>query len=175
MRTVIVALALLTAACSGGSRSATSPTTTRNVSAISPATRPTCPAPPVTLPTGGQTVVPVAVPCGCPTQSIVPIPEIDAARTGPVADTALRWIRHVNPAWLSAGKVSSVYVVGETSTGQFGDVFALNVPKYCGRGVAGASYVVEMQNPTENDTGREADVVVAHFAKGWQVWGSFHP
>jgi len=120
-------------------------------------------------------VVPVAVPCGCPSEAMTPIPQTDIARNGPATDAALRWIRHANPKWRNAGQVSAVYVVGETSQGQFGDVYALNVPKFCGRAVAKASFVVEMANPAENDTGREADVVVAHFASGWQVWGAYHP
>jgi len=94
----------------------------------------------------------------------------------PATDTALRWAEQVHPRWRNASvHVLAVYVVGETSQGQFGDVYTSSVPKYCGKEVAEASYVVEMGNPTEHDTGREADVVVAHFATGWQVWGAFHP
>jgi hypothetical protein len=72
--------------------------------------------------------------------------------------------------------VTAVYVVTDAPPrGQFGEVFASSIPKYCGDFVASSSFVVEMANPAENDTGREADVVVGHFASGWQVWGSFHP
>jgi hypothetical protein len=121
----------------------------------------------------------VAVPCGCPTDAIVPMTATDARRIGVrAADAAFQWIQHVNPKWRAASasvEVLAVYAVGETSKGQFGDVFALSVPRYCGKAVAKDSYVVEMGNPTEDDSGREADVVVAHFASGWQVWGSFHP
>jgi len=94
------------------------------------------------------------------------------------ADAAFQWIKHVNPQWRAGSasvRVLAIYAVGETSKGEFGEVFALNVPKYCGKAVAEASCVVEMVNPTEHDTGSEADVVVAHFASGWQVWGSYHP
>jgi hypothetical protein len=105
---------------------------------------------------------------------MTPIPETDIARNGPATDAALRWVRHVNPTWRGAGHVTAVYVVGDTSQGQFGQVYAQNA-HYCSPAVAGVSYVVEMANPAENDTGREVDVVVAHFASGWQVWGSFHP
>jgi hypothetical protein len=135
-----------------------------------------CPGPPITLPAGGQELAPVDVPCDCPTEPITPIPTTDIARTGPVTNAALRWIRNVNPKWRGAPvRVLAVYSVGVTSQGQFGDVYALNVPKFCGKAVAEASYVVEMGNPSENDTGGEADVAVAHFANGWQVWGSYHP
>jgi hypothetical protein len=149
-------------------------------SGVASATRPTtttprCPGPPVTLPAGGQSVLPVSVPCDCPQEPITPIPQSDIARTGPVADAALRWARNVNPKWRGVGNVTALYAVGDTSQGQFGDVYALNVRRFCGESVASASYVVEMFNAAENDTGREADAVVAHFAGGWQVWGSFHP
>jgi len=177
MRVIDVGIACIAAACSGSSHttSSTPTTTAKNATVISPTATASCPGPPDTLPKGGQALVPVAVPCGCPSQPMTPIPETEIARNGPATDAALRWVRQVNSKWRNGGHVSAVYVVGETSQGQFGSVYAANVPKYCGREVAGASYVVEMANPAENDTGREADVVVEHFASGWQVWGSFHP
>jgi hypothetical protein len=177
VRIIVMGMVCIAAACSSGSHSSSSgSTTTADKAAVIPSsTTATCPGPPVTLASGGQALVPVAVPCGCPSQPLTPIPLTDVARNGPVTDAALRWIRHVNPKWRDAGQVSAVYVVGETSLGQFGDVYAQSVPKYCGRAVADASFVVEMANPAEHDTGREADVVVSHFAGGWQVWGAFHP
>jgi len=78
--------------------------------------------------------------------------------------------------WVNAAiRVDAVYKVGDTSKGQFASVFARNVPMFCGSKVAAASYGVELINPAVHNSGSEGDVVVAHFAHGWEVCGAYHP
>jgi hypothetical protein len=93
-----------------------------------------------------------------------------AAATG----AALAWATRVRNWTPGAGHLTAVYKVGDTTTGLYGEVFA-GVAQYCGAAVADASWGVELGNPTVHNTGNQADVVVAHFANGWQVWGSYHP
>jgi hypothetical protein len=82
------------------------------------------------------------------------------------------WVEHAG--WASAGtQLAAVYKVGDRTKGQFNAVFALNVPEYCGAEVAAASFGVEVDNPTIDNTGREHALVVAHFAHGWEVWGEY--
>ena len=136
---------------------------------------PRCPGPANTFPRLGQQVVPVSVPCDCPTAAVLPMPTAAGARSDAV-HAALRWVtaaRHWPPG---AGRLTAVYRVGQTSQGaEFSSVFAYNVPAFCGSKVADASYGVELWNPQEHDTGQVGDVVVAYFKGGWQVWGSYHP
>ncbi|MCU1466319.1 MAG: hypothetical protein JWM72_2247 [Actinomycetia bacterium] len=118
-------------------------------------------------------MVPVSVPCDCPTARITPPPSGEDA---PAAATraALAWATQVRNWTPGAGRLTAVYKVGDTTTGQYGAVFA-GVVQYCGAAVVAATWAVELGDPTVFNTGNPADVVVAHFANGWQVWGSYHP
>ena len=65
------------------------------------------------------------------------------------------------------------YRVGAQS-GEWGGVFAYNVPRFCGHSVADASYGVEIDNPLiTQDNSRATALVVGHFADGWRVWGFY--
>ncbi len=153
-----------------------SSTTLTTISTRPTSTRPTCPGPPDTFPKGdGQDVVVVSVPCDCPTQPVTPAPSTDNPSESAVK-AATAWLKRLSRQWAKAViRLDAVYKVGDTTKGQFASVFARNVPMFCGAKVAAASYGVELINPTEDDTGYEGDVVVAHFAHGWEVWGSYHP
>ncbi len=102
-------------------------------------------------------------------------PATDDPRTQGTA-AAVRWIQALRPLWKNGlTRVTAFYKVGEVTPGNFSNLFAYNVGRYCGAKVMSASYGVELLNPGEHDSGTEVDVVVAHFPAGWQVWGSYHP
>jgi hypothetical protein len=133
----------------------------------------TCPGPPTTFARGGQAVVPVSVPCFCPTAAIT-VPPAGADARAKAARAALWWVRRVKHWAPGAGRVTAIYKVGDTSPGVWGSVFAQNVPEFCGQAVTTASWVIELGNDhIVDDTGRDGAVVVAHFAVGWQVWGVY--
>jgi hypothetical protein len=116
-------------------------------------------------------VVVVSVPCNCPTQKVTPAPPGENAMASAVK-AAEAWVEH--GGWAPAvTQLEAVYKVGDRTKGQFNAVFARNVPEYCGTKVAAASFGVELGNPTIDNTGRQRAVVVAHFARGWEVWGAY--
>lgn len=172
-RVFLLGLLVVGVACSSSHDRSTTTTTTPTLTVTS-SPLPSCPAS-SPLAAGGQQIVPVQVPCGCPTATITAAPATDDAQAAGTA-AALRWIRVVNPLWRNGlVRRTAFYRVGEVTNGEFSEVFASNVPRYCGKTVAEASYGVEMVNPNEADTGSKLDVAVAHFRAGWQVWGSYHP
>src|SRR5439155_6022338 len=118
MRVLAIGVVCIATACSTThSLRSASGTTTRNAPSTTSSTFPSCPGPPITLPSGGQTIAPVDVPCACPTEQITPISTADMRRTGVrAADAAFQWIQHVNPKWRAASasiQVLAVYAVEE--------------------------------------------------------------
>ncbi|MDP9334036.1 MAG: hypothetical protein M3Q30_12120 [Actinomycetota bacterium] len=89
------------------------------------------------------------------------------------ARAALRWASRVKHWAPGAGHATAIYKVGDTSRGVWAVVFAQNVPEFCGKAVTAASWGIELFDDAIPDTGRQAAVVVAHFALGWQVWGVY--
>jgi hypothetical protein len=72
--------------------------------------------------------------------------------------------------------VVRAYRVGEKPAGSYGEVFAFNAPR-CGQALARASWVTELDSPHLEHVGHSvaiAQLVLAHFADGWQVWGQYH-
>jgi hypothetical protein len=124
------------------------------------------------LPAAGQRVVPVSVPCDCPT-ALITTPPSGADEPSDAARAALAWVSRTKHWAPNAGRVTATYRVGDTSHGVWGVVFASNVPKFCGGAVTYASWVIELGDDQIHDTGGQAAVVVAHFAAGWQVWGVY--
>jgi photosystem II stability/assembly factor-like uncharacterized protein len=111
----------------------------------------------------------VGVPDGCPSAAVTAVPAGDAraAVVRAARDYLLR-----QRGWTTE-QVANVYPVGDTNN-TYGEVFALNVPKYCGRAVAQASYGVELENPQiTQSSARSTALVVGHFADGWRVWGFY--
>jgi hypothetical protein len=175
------AVALLVVAI--GATLLVAPTHHSSTVTVQPSTSPTsAPAPsstgrvtpcPLALqPAGGQQVVPVAVPCDCPTAPIT-VPPAGADERADAARAALAWVSRVKHWAPKAGRVTAIYKVGDTSRGVWGVVFAQSVPKFCGKAVSTASWVIELGNDQIDNTGRQAAVAVAHFAVGWQVWGVY--
>jgi hypothetical protein len=123
-------------------------------------------------PAAGQRVVPVSVPCDCPAAPIT-TPPAGADEPADAARAALAWVSRAKHWAPNAGRVTAIYRVGDTSRGVCGAVFATNVPKFCGGAVTYASWVIELGDDQIHDTGRQAAVIVAHFAVGWQVWGVY--
>src|SRR5207244_1469041 len=101
-------------------------------------------------------------------------PPGDDARTA-ATQAALSWANSVNDWPPGQGHALAAYHVGDTTQGEFSDVFAFSVLTFCGKAVADASWGVELVNLSVANTGSQADVVVAHFESGWQVWGAYHP
>jgi hypothetical protein len=132
-----------------------------------------CRRTPITFPALGQHLRPVSVPCYCPTARVTPAPTDAAARRAAV-HAAMAWVTKVRHWKPGSGELSTAYRVAYRNDGNYGTVFA-NAAAYCGNAVFALSYGVEIVNPDVLDTGRRGDVVVAHFAGGWQVWGSYHP
>jgi hypothetical protein len=172
---VIRTLVCVVAFTSCGSAKAETARNTTSGGGSTPARVPWCQGPPYTYPTLGQSVVPVQVPCDCPTAAVLPMRTTGDSRAAAVR-AAMRWVtkaRHWQPG---QGHLLAIYRVGHTSQGaQFASMFGYSVPTFCGKKAADASYGVELVNPTVHDTGSQGDVVVAHFKDGWQVWGSYHP
>ncbi len=123
-------------------------------------------------PAAGQRVVPVSVPCDCPTAPIT-APPSGSDEPSDAARAALAWVSRAKNWAPNAGHVTAIYRVGDTSRGVWGVVFANNVPKFCGGAVTYASWVIELGDDQIHDTSGQAAVVVAHFAVGWQVWGVY--
>ena len=111
-----------------------------------------------------------SVPNECPTQPVTPAPG-DNPRAAAVQAARAFVLR--TRGWTTE-RVDRAYKVGQ-NRGVYSGIFAYNVPKYCGRAVAAASYGVELANDsiTENNS-RETALLVAHFADGWRVWGDYH-
>jgi hypothetical protein len=109
---------------------------------------------------------------GCPTQPVTGVsvhshPRRAAGRAAVTYATGVL-------GWQKA-QVSETYRVGSTSR-SFDLVFAKQIPMWCGRKVARASFGVELSNPLDAvaGTSSRAALVVAPFADGWRVWGRFH-
>ena len=82
----------------------------------------------------------------------------------------IRTERHYNPT------VDSVYRVGGPPAGTFASVFTFNVGS-CGPSVVANTWVVELHGPIGQGGGgstAQAQVVLAHYADGWQVFGRYH-
>ncbi len=96
----------------------------------------------------------------CPTRPLTPAPPGDPP-TGVVA--AARRYLAVHSAWASQPglAVTAAYPVGYVGAGAFGNTFIDRVAP-CGRAIAHASWVVEVQ---------ASAVVLAHHAVGWRVFG----
>jgi photosystem II stability/assembly factor-like uncharacterized protein len=108
---------------------------------------------------------------GCPTR-----PLTTAAPGDPppgLVSAAIRDIRserHYNPT------VAHVYRVSAPAGGTFGSVFTFNVGS-CGKTVVDNSWVVELYGPVGLGSGgstAQAQVVLAHSADGWHVFGRYH-
>jgi photosystem II stability/assembly factor-like uncharacterized protein len=102
---------------------------------------------------------------GCPTRSLIPVPPgnpppgvVPAAIAEVTAQS--QWGDPV---------VTSAYRVGDGSAGAFGNAFIDNVNS-CGLAIADASWVVELHYPAAAQLWA---VVLAHYADGWQVYGSY--
>ena len=110
-----------------------------------------------------------AVPDGCPSDPVTTPPAGDAR---PAVVQAARDYLLRQRGWTTE-QVASVYPVGDTNN-SYGDVFATNVPKFCGKAVARASYGIELGNPQiTQSSSRSTALVVGHFADGWRVWGFY--
>ena len=182
-----VMIALAANACSsthpsGTAADTTQPSTSTRASTSAPvelgpavtrAPQAGCRTTPITFPALGQHLRPVSVPCYCPTARVTPAPT-DAASRQAAVRAAMAWVTKVRHWKPGAGELSTAYRVAYRNDGNYGTVFA-NAAAYCGKAVLALSYGVEIVNPDVLDTGRRGDVVVAHFAGGWQVWGSYHP
>ena len=82
----------------------------------------------------------------------------------------IRTVRHYNPT------VANVYRVGASPANTFGYLFAFQVGS-CGKNVVDNSWVVELYGPTGQGGGgstAQAQVVLAHYADGWHVFGRYH-
>lgn len=174
VRLLLVGILVAAAACSSSPGRTASTTTTRPGVAVTSTTLASCPASPP-LDAGGQQVVPVQVPCECPTASMTAAPATDDAQTEGTA-AAVRWIQALRPLWRNGlTRVTAFYKIDHVTPDNLSELFAYNVGRYCGAKVLNASYGVELLNPGEPASRTEVDVVVAHFPAGWQVWGSYHP
>jgi hypothetical protein len=82
----------------------------------------------------------------------------------------VRTVRHWPPA-----NVAHVYRVGD-NVPSYGVVFTYNVGS-CGHAVVNSSWVVELWGAPGSGNGGstpQAQVVLAHYADGWHVFGFYH-
>jgi hypothetical protein len=109
----------------------------------------------------------VAIPgdaTGCPT--------VAAHFVGTDPQQAARDFVQATRGWTGEKLVAS-YPVTQPG-GQFGELFAANVPRQCGQAVADASYAVELTNPSvTQDSSRSTALVVAPIGGEWKVWGFY--
>ena len=108
---------------------------------------------------------------GCPTRPLTPA-ESGNPPPGLVAAAIenIRTQRHYDPI------VDRVYRVGGSQGGSFASVFTYNVGS-CGKRVVDNSWVVELHGPIGQGGGgstAQAQVVLAHYADGWHVFGRYH-
>jgi hypothetical protein len=108
---------------------------------------------------------------GCPTRPLTPAPPGDPP-PGLVAAAIenIRSQRHYDPT------VANVYRVGASPGGTFASVFTFNV-RSCGKNVVDQSWVVELYGPAGQGGGgstAQAQIVLAHYADGWHVFGRYH-
>lgn len=180
-----ISIALLAGACSSTHQSSVAPGTTRPLSsssstgpvelgpAVTRSPQQGCRRTPITFPALGQHIRPVSVPCYCPTARVTPAPTNAASQRAAVR-AAIAWVTRVRRWKRGAAQLEIVYRVALQNNGNYGTVFA-NAAASCGKSLRALSYGVEIVNPKVLDSRRRGDVVVAHFAGGWQVWGSYHP
>jgi photosystem II stability/assembly factor-like uncharacterized protein len=109
---------------------------------------------------------------GCPTRHVTPAPP-GSPPPGLVA-AAIENVRsegHYTPT------VERAYLLAAPpADAEFADVFTYNVGA-CDPGVVVASWVVEMHGPIGRGGGgstAQAQVVLAHYADGWHVFGRYH-
>jgi hypothetical protein len=121
-------------------------------------------------PPGGVASFPGGI-IGCPTRPLTPAAPGDPP-PGLVAAAIenIRTQRHFEPT------VDHVYRVSAPAGGTFGSVFTFNVGS-CSKNVVDNSWVVELSGPIGQGGGAstaQAQVVLAHYADGWHVFGRYH-
>ena len=109
---------------------------------------------------------------GCPTRHLTPEqPGNPPAGLVAAAIENVRSERHYMPA------VDRVYpLAAPPADAEFAGVFTYNVGA-CNPGVVAESWVVEMHGPSGKGGGgstAQAQVVLAHYADGWHVYGRYH-
>jgi len=101
----------------------------------------------------------------CPSGPLTPAPPGDP-RPGLVS-AAIDQLS-AGSLWTGA-TISAVYRVGDERVGEFGSAFVANVSS-CPRAAAASSWVVELHHP---NGAQLSAVVLAHYAGGWRVYGSY--
>ncbi len=110
-----------------------------------------------------------AVPNECPGEPTTPATDADPRAAA--VEAAQDFVRRTR-GWI--GAEVKAYPVLNPPADSYGVVFERNVPKFCGRAVAEASYGVDLANSSITlDSSRSSALVVAHFAEGWRVWGFY--
>jgi hypothetical protein len=75
--------------------------------------------------------------------------------------------------WLGV-RVLEEEPAGTRGSGSYAQILQVNVPKFCGRAVADATYSVTVGNDSITlDSSRFTVLAVGHFADGWHVWGFY--
>jgi photosystem II stability/assembly factor-like uncharacterized protein len=123
------------------------------------------------LPSGGRSAVPGGI-FGCPTQTITPAEPGDPPPG--LVEAAFSYIR-AQGFW-EPDAASAVYKVGDNKTGVFGELFSFQLSRCPADSIAN-SWVVELYGRSGSGGGGStpsAEVVLAHYADGWHVFGRYH-
>ena len=109
---------------------------------------------------------------GCPTRTLTPAEPGDPPPG--LVEAAFAYIR-AQGFW-EPDAASAVYKVGDNSTGVFGELFSFQL-RSCPTGSVANSWVVELYGKIGSGGGGStpsAEVVLAHYADGWHVFGRYH-